>query len=573
MCRLPLLVLICALPCLAGTISGRVFIDADGDGLWQATDTPCGGALVSAGSGIVATAADGTYTLTAADGPQVVFVENPPQSWPLRSFWRHLATGTGTADFPLRRQEQRLPFFFVQGTDLHTRPDVGDTMAKYVAAVNGLPFPVAFVVHTGDLVVDSAESTVEPARALFATYQRQVASLKPPLFNLPGNHEHVSWYKESFDATAPGVGKGLYQEVFGPTHYAFNYGGVHFVALDGTDFLDGMLRYSMPAACSAWFKAYLARVPATERLVLLVHEPLSSLPQKAELEQALAGRQVVLSLAGHWHSVTRQTFAGAPEIVGGATSYAWHGTTPSSDAKAFHLVRITDTGFDSVFGDWAEKYPVTISTPGYWAALAGQVDVKVAFLDPHAEVQSAQIRLASVSQEVKAIGEAGLARTASAMLDLAALPDGIYDLYVTLRGAGEPFVERQARLVRNGKEDAFTAAGPATLTMRLNRVNAANLIKVNGEQVGTTPVQVAPDQLFAVSVPANLLRRLNRIEFVSVLLPDGKTYDDFTAGPLALEYGGKACRDPRTAAGSTATLNGTQPTTWPGWIDLAYPTP
>lgn len=570
MYRLPLLALLWALPVLSGTIAGHVFFDSNGDGAWQATDAPCAGVLVSDGQTLVATATDGSYSLIAPDGPQVVFVENPPQAWPTQGFWRYLKTGAGSADFPLRSQDQALPFIFVQGTDLHTRPDVDALMAQYVAAVNRLPLPLAFVVHTGDLVVDAGALTVGPARALFTTHQAQVAALKAPLFNLAGNHEHVSWYREAFDATEPGVGKGLYREMFGPMYYAFSYAGVHVVALDGTDFRGGKLAYSMPADCVAWFKAYLARVPTTDRLVLLTHEPLSSLPQKADLEQALVGRRVVLSLAGHWHSTNRLSFAGAPEIVGGAVSYAWHGVTPPSDAKAYQVVRITASGFENAFGDWAEKYPVTIAAPGTWAGCTGKVAVKVQFLDPSADVLSAQIRLEGLSQEVTAFSPEGLYRTASAELDVAALPDGIYDLCVTVRGAGEPFVERQPRLVSNGREAPFAATGPATLTMRLNKVNAANVITINGEPVGTTPAAAGPDQAFAVTVPAALLRRLNRIEFVSARLPDGKTYDDFTAGPLTLEYAGKVHRDPRTAAGTVATLNGTQPSTWPCWIDLGY---
>jgi len=568
-----LLAVVCALPCLGGTIVGRVFVDSNADGAWQATDAPCPGALVSDGQTFATTAADGTYALVALDGPQVVFVENLPQTWPSQAPWRYVATGTGTADFPLARQEQRVPFVFVQGTDLHIRTDTTAQMARYTAAVNALPYPLAFVVHTGDLVIDSGEATVDRARGLFAAYGAQVAALKAPLFNLPGNHEHVSWYLDAFDANAPGVGKGLYQEMFGPTHYAFTYAGVHFVALDGTDLKDGKLVYSMPTVCVEWLRGYLGRVPASDRLVLLCHEPLFSLPQKAELEALLAGRKVVLSLSGHWHSVTRNTFAGAPEIIGGATSYAWHGATPPSDAKAFHLVRITESGFDSAFGDWAEKYPVTIASPGYWSGIGGKTPVKVQFLDPNAEVRSALVQIESASQEITGFGQEGFYRTASATLDLTGLADGIHDLSVTLNGAGEPFVEKQPRLVRNGLAAPFTATGPATLAMKLNKVNAADVIKVNGEVVGTTPADAVADQVLKLPVPAALLRRLNRIEFVSAQMPDGKAYDDFVAAQITLEYGGKVIRDPRTTGGGTANLNGKEPSTYPCWIDLVYPLP
>lgn len=561
-------------PCLAGTIAGHVFLDVNGDNQWQPTDKPCPGALVTDGQAIVATGADGAYALTTPDGPQVVSLENPSQTWPAQGFWRYLKDGAGTADFPLQAQEQELPFVFLQGTDLHIRPNVGDKMAQYVNALNTFPLPLAFVVHTGDLVVDSGAETVPGARALFKTYQDQVAPVKAPLFNVPGNHEHVSWYRPTFDAAEPGVGKSLYREMFGPTHYAFNYAGVHFLALDGTDWVNNQLAYSMPAACVSWLKSYLAQIPAGDRLVLLCHEPLFTLPQKAELEQILTGRKVVLSLSGHWHTVNRYAFAGAPEIVGGATSYAWHGAPTAFDAIAYNVVRITETGFDNAFGDWAEKYPVTVAAPGFFAQLKGQVPVKIQFLDPKSEVQSAQLQLATLTQEVANFATDGLYRVATGSLDVSGLPNGYYDLQITFRGAGEPFVEKQPRLVLTGQEAPFTATGPAALKLRLTKVNAANIVKVNGEQVGVTPVGTAANQDVTFPVPAALLKRLNTIEFVSVALADGKTYDDFGVSPIVLEYGGKTYFDPRSRAGATATINNTkESTTWPCWVDLGYTKP
>lgn len=561
-------------PCFAGTITGHVFVDLNGDNLWQATDKPCAGALVSDGHTVVAAGADGSYTVQSPDGPQVISVENPAQTWPTQGFSRYLPEGRGTADFPLKAQEQKLPFVFVQGTDLHTRPDVGDKMAQYLSAINTLPLPVAFVVHTGDLVVDSGGSTVPEARKLFAVYQQQVAALKMPLFNLPGNHEHVSWYRNTFDPNEFGTGKSLYREVFGPMEYSFNYAGVHFVALDGTDWVNNQLAYSMPADCVNWLKAYLAQVPAGDRLVLLCHEPLFTLPQKAELEQILSGRKVVLSLSGHWHTVTRSSFAGAPEIVGGATSYSWHGAPTAFDAIAYNVVRITDTGFENAFGDWAERYSVTMPNPGLYARLKDQVPVKVQFLDPANEVQSARLQLGTASQEVTSFTTEGLQRVATGTLDASALTDGYHDMLITLRGKGEPMVEKQPRLVLTGQEAAFAATGPAMLKMRLTKVNAANLIKVNGETVGTTPLGTAANQDVTFPVPAALLKQCNTIELISVPLADGKTYDDFVAGPIYLEYADKKYFDPRSRGGATATIsNTTQSTIWPCWVDLGYPQP
>lgn len=570
---LPLCALLLISQCYAGIITGRVFIDLNGDGQWQPTDRPCPQVLVSDEVRLVTTDAEGRYRLSGPQGPRVVFIENPPQTWPTRGFWRYLPAGAGTVDFPLQEQEQKLPFTFVQGTDLHTHAGVNHLMARYVEAVNTLPVPLAFVVHTGDLVSDVGATVVANARLRFTTYQQQVANLKAPLFNVAGNHEHVSWYLPKFDPAEPGVGKGLYREMFGPLHYAFNYAGVRFIALDGTDYLKGKLEYSMPPGCVQWLRAYLATVPPTDRLVLLCHEPLFTLPQKAELEQILAGRAVIVSLSGHWHIISRQTFAGAPEIVAGATCYAWHGASPGFDAMGYHVVRINEQGFDSAFGDWADKYSVTVDQPKVGEIVQGQVQVQARILDLAREVSRVQISLGEVGQEAGALVDEGLTRQVTATLDVGRLPEGYHDLVLTMHGTGEPWQKRQPRLVQTGQREAFTATAPARLSMILRRVNAANVVKVNGETVGAMPPNLPTGQTWTVEVPAPLLRRLNQIEFLSLPLGEGQLYDDFVAERVTLEYNGQKFMDPRTKYGATAVLNGKQPTTTPLWLDLVYQAP
>ncbi|NPV48861.1 MAG: hypothetical protein HPY69_18120 [Armatimonadetes bacterium] len=566
---LPLLLL--TVPCLAGTVTGHVFLDTNGDGQWQAADQPCAGALVTDGLTVVATAADGAYVLDSPDGYQVISVENPPQTWPTHGFWRGVTVGPATADFPLRAQEQSLPFYFVQGTDLHTRPDVDAQMAHYVTAINSLPVPLAFVVHTGDLVVDTCARDVPAARALFDTYIRQVAALKAPLFNVPGNHEHVSWRLDSFDPEAPGVGKSMYRELLGPMVYSFNYAGVHFVALDGTDLVNGKLAYSMPASCVEWLRRYVAHIPVTDRMVILIHEPLHALPQRAAVEEVLADRTVMLTLSGHWHSLARAPVAGGVEIVAGQTSYAWHGNPGGFDAMAYNVVRITADGFESAMGDWAERYPVTVAEPALRALLDKPLTVRAHFLDLGSEVRSASIALGSMPAVPAALGADGLYRTATATLDPAQLPDGFHDLTITLVGTGEPFVERQPRLVMSGNEEAFNAVGPAVLSLRLQKVNAANQILLNGQPLATMPANAANNQVLQMTVPPERLRRLNVIEVESAELVDGVGYDDFSVDQVSLTYGGKVYRDPRFVGGGSASVtNITRASRGVCYVDLGY---
>lgn len=566
-----LLVAVCAMS-WGGTISGRVFLDANDDGLYQATEEAVTGALVSDGLTIVASGTDGRYRLESPDGEQVVFVVNPSGTWFPRGFSRLVQVGPAEADFPLVRQEQKLPFCFVQGTDLHIRPEIADKMARYVAAVNALPLPVAFVVHTGDLVVDSTMATSAAyARDLFAKYKEMVAGLKPPLINLPGNHEHVSVGRPEVSPDSPGWGKATYRELFGPMYFAFNYAGVSFLALDGTDIVNGKGVYGIPAQCLAWVKAYLDRLPMDARLVLLIHEPIISLPQRAELEKMLQGRKVVVGLCGHGHGIAYWPFAGTTEIMGGTTSYAWHGSGYGPNPLGYHVVRITDTGYEDAFGDWATRYSIAVRQPQRTSTLTAGVRVEGQILDPAGEVRSLELRWGTSQSTVTSFATQGLARTFSADLDAADLPEGFHDLTLTANGKGEPEVERQPFLVLSGKAEPVTLDQPVTLRLRLRNVNAADVVTVNGKEVGKADPAQKGQTLSLQVAPADL-KRLNLVEVTAARAADG-TWDQFEVDGVEMLSGGKSTYDYRRGKYSVLQVRtaGTQPGKGSWYLDLLRP--
>jgi len=568
---LPLALLLTACAAFAGTVTGHVFRDINDDGRWQADEPVVRGVLVSDGMSFTTSGTDGSYRLETPDGDQVVFIENPPGLWPSNGFYRNVKVGPAVADFPLRRQEQKLPFYFVQGTDLHIRPEIAPQMAQYVQALNSLPVPLAFVVHTGDLVVDTMGQNIEGARKLFTAYQQMVAPLKAPLLNLPGNHEHAAVNRTDVPPNTPGYGKGLYREMFGPTYYAFNYAGVHFLALDGSDVQNGKLSYTLPQPCLDWLKGYLEHVDRSEPLVLLTHEPLAPTAEKARIEPLLAGRKVLLTLSGHWHTIARYTLAGAPEIIGGMTSYPWHGGPFGPNPVGYHLVKITGEGFEDAFGDWAQQYPVTVSAPARAALLTDPVKVDIQFLDLANEVTIAEVTLGSAKQTFQQFGTKGLYRTLSCQLAIPGLPDGFHDLAVTLHGKGEPTVEKQAFLSLGGPAEAFVPAGPVTLRFKAHGVNADDTIKLNGEEIGKLSAAAGAEQSVNLVLPAGNLRKLNVLELVSAPLADGSGCDDFSADYADVQYQGKTYRDYRLYAGTVQVQKSPTPASATLYFDLTRP--
>ena len=157
--------------------------------------------------------------------------------------------------------------------------------------MDGLPFEL--MLHTGDLAYE--EGTLAQIEAtVFAPYASLLRHI--PLFPIPGGHDYET------DSGAP------YREVFalpgesGERWYSFDWGPVHFVALDAETRLGGQ---------SAWLERDLAATRQPWRIVY-VHRPLYSSGKhgsdrvlRRELEPILVRHGVQLVLSGHEHDYER----------------------------------------------------------------------------------------------------------------------------------------------------------------------------------------------------------------------------------------------------------------------------
>ena len=136
-----------------------------------------------------------------------------------------------------------------------TVPDVARTVRDAAA-------PVAFGVTVGDIVSDTL--------SLFPEYERAVSRMGIPFAQVVGNHDL------DFVPTGDGGSTATFERHFGPTHYSFDRGDVHYVVLD--DVLwhgSGYIGY-VDDEQLAWLAADLARVEAGRTVVAFVHIPLRS---------------------------------------------------------------------------------------------------------------------------------------------------------------------------------------------------------------------------------------------------------------------------------------------------------
>ena len=212
------------------------------------------------------------------------------------------ASGLGMAGCATPTGGMARDFHFVQLSDTHwgykgpANPHADSTLAQAVAAVNALSEPPDFVVFTGDLThltLDAAQR-----RQRMKEFREIVAGLKVgKVYFLPGEHDASADRGE------------IYREFFGPSHYSFDHGGVHFVALDNVSDPKGAVGDEQ----IAWLAQDLEHRPTNAPVVVFTHRPLFDLAPEwgwatqdgARVVELLAPLPKVAVFYGHIHQVHR----------------------------------------------------------------------------------------------------------------------------------------------------------------------------------------------------------------------------------------------------------------------------
>jgi hypothetical protein len=341
---------------------GIVFADENGNGRRDTGDRGIPGVLVSNGRDVVKTDSDGRYEIPVTDNT-VLFVIKP-RGWRLRLdefnvprfYYIHRPAGapndvlhfkgvdpTGplpaSIDFPLQRDADE-PDAFDVVLNADPQPYFQSHLQWYRrdSVPQWIDSGAAFGLALGDLVGDDLD--------LFDGLIRANGVTGFPWYYCPGNHDIDFFSRTSRDAFAP------YEKSFGPTHYAFQHGPIHFLVLNTVKWngFAGHASDGRPVRnnyeghlCEdqlAFIGNYLTHVPSTERVVIVSHIPLVSVlsgprhtvPQTRQLMQMLSKHPLSNSFSGHTH-LNDHLFIG-PD----------HGFTPADGSKHHHYIAGTTSG-------------------------------------------------------------------------------------------------------------------------------------------------------------------------------------------------------------------------------------
>jgi hypothetical protein len=253
-------------------VTGLVFLDRNGNGARDAGEPPLPDVVVSNQLAAVKTGADGRFSL---DGPGhgVVFVSVPRGHRPVGRPWRRAGE---PADFPLAPAPDAESFSFVHASDTHIS-DESLPRVRRLGEILAERRP-EFVLVSGDLVKDALRVPEAEATRYYEMYTREIGRFPVPVWSGPGNHENfgIERHLSLVSREHPLYGKQMYRKHLGPNYYSFNWGRVHFVALDTVDVDD--LRYygHVDAVQLRWLEQDLGHLRPGTTVVTFNHIPLAT---------------------------------------------------------------------------------------------------------------------------------------------------------------------------------------------------------------------------------------------------------------------------------------------------------
>ena len=328
--------------------------------------------------------------------PQFYYVHAPEGSPPLK--YQGLApTGPLPAhiDFPLIASENSDTFRVVVFSDPQPRDirEIGYIRDDIIAELPGTS--ALFGIVLGDIMYDDL--------SLYDDYLQILRQAGIPFYHVPGNHDM------NYDAKDDAHSLETFKRHFGPTYYGFQYGKVHFIALDVIDYLGnnekGNPHYQgkIGERQLQWVKSYLSYIPQDHFIVLNMHIPLYTfignhpsvqVTDRDRLFVLLRDRSYTLALAGHMHmnehqfigeSQGWQSAAPLQQIICGAVSGSWWSGPP--DVRGIPVADQRDGGHN---GYHMFMFQGNAFTEHYIPAYFGK-DLQLRISEPEGTIQKTEL--------------------------------------------------------------------------------------------------------------------------------------------------------------------------------------
>jgi predicted MPP superfamily phosphohydrolase len=337
-------------------IKGIVFEDNNGNGLQDRGEKGIPNVVISDQVKTTITDDTGKFVFTSEGEFPYLFISQP-SGYTGTYYYKKTTDMT----FPLHKSKDQSRFAFIHASDTHVDATSLPRMVRFREMADSLN--VAFVLITGDLIRDALRVNEATASEYYRMFVQEVEKFKSPVYAGVGNHElfGVERDKSLVSMEHPFYGKKMFRHYLGPNYYSFNYGGIHFISIDGVAYQNLYYYGGVDETQLAWLETDLEHVGVQTPIITFNHIPFISsgfsfqnfendtfygpqlLKQKNKLEhrhivynfdevqKRIGERPYPLALAGHYHAAQTSTILGSntefsqTSAITGPDHFNYHG--------------------------------------------------------------------------------------------------------------------------------------------------------------------------------------------------------------------------------------------------------
>jgi len=341
-------------------VKGIVFEDRNVNGIQDIGEMGLPDILVSNGLKITVTDETGSYLLPREG--HFVFITTPSDYTPTASWYKNLGETDCHFGLKFTPEKNTQQFTFVQITDIHLDA-IEEHKVFFEKALREInKINPAFVIATGDLVLEAERVTISQAKEWYDIYSDSIKNLDVPVFNMVGNHDVVGIHYKKDISTEPGYNKEMYRDYFGPAYYSFDWSSYHCVVLDPNEFLDGNQFYKIPDYQVEWLRENLSYREGKPLLVFF-HEPTISWEDRTEVLNLL-NQHTTKMFSGHWHMDILIDSQGIPEQVTGALCGEWwRGDCVDGSPCGYRLIQVDEENIYGFYKGVGIERQINITSP------------------------------------------------------------------------------------------------------------------------------------------------------------------------------------------------------------------
>ena len=344
-------------------IKGMVFLDGNGNGRKEKSETGMQNIQVSNGTAITLTDDQGIFELD--EEGQFIYL-TLPRGFTMTTSWYRIISNT-SMHFGLKKtpEENNGQFRFIQLTDTHTDLIKAHNQIIEKAVAEIIDFQPDFVIDTGDMVYEGDKHSIGQAKAWFNRYVSLIDPFNMPVYHVVGNHDVAGIHYHKDVSEQPGYNKWLYYSYFGPAYYSFDFGHFHCIVLDPNQFAQGTQYFEIPEKQLNWLKKDLSFYPNSKPLLVFFHEPINAWKNKNEILDLFKNRTVQL-FSGHWHfDVVLKHGDGniLEQVTGALCGQWWEGDCACGRRAGYRVFEINEDQITSFYREVGQKRQIELLEP------------------------------------------------------------------------------------------------------------------------------------------------------------------------------------------------------------------